>query len=234
MRGRPGIELLQIDDDSLQTETIRWRRDAEIRSRMTREGAYERVLRPPLATDVDQRSDDDSHHIVEEFVAFYLDQRDAIIAMRRPHVDAKYLSHRVRPRIRGATEGSKVVLSDQRLRDCVEVRVVEPLHDAPGSAFQKRIAHQAVQHAVSVNLAGEVAARIEARLHVRGTHNRDLVRQVLRDREHPTAESDVLVAVEARELPFGVHACVSTTEPARLARFGIDRGDRAFELTCDA
>jgi len=66
----------------------------------------------PLSADVDQRSDDDSHHIVEEFVTFDFDERDAIIVMRRSHLDAKYLSHRVRSRVRRASESREVVFPD--------------------------------------------------------------------------------------------------------------------------
>src|SRR6478735_3877208 len=120
---------------------------------MARKCPRQCVFRTALATDVDQRSDDDSHHIIKKFVAFDFNQRDAFIAMRRTYLDAKDLSHRLGARICRATEGSEVVFSDQGLSDGIQVRVVEPLHHAPGAALEEWIANEAVQDGVAIHLA---------------------------------------------------------------------------------
>ena len=166
------------------------------------------IFRTPLATDVDQRSDDDSHHIIKKFVAFDFNQRDAFIAMRWTHLDAKDLSHRLGSSICRATEGSEVVFPDQGLSNGIQVRVVEPLHDTPGTTLQEWIAHEAVENGVAIHLARGQAARVESGSDARCAHDRNFVGQVLRQREHPTAESNVLIGVECDQLLTRVHARV--------------------------
>src|SRR6187399_3018061 len=127
---------------------------------MTRECPRQCVLRALVTSNVDQRSNDDSHHIVEEFVALDFDLRDAFIAMRLPHLDAKDLSHRLGSSIRSATEGREVMLPDQGLSNGVQVGVVEPLDHSPGAAFQKWVANAAVENRVAIHLARDLAARV--------------------------------------------------------------------------
>jgi hypothetical protein len=66
-------------------------------------------LTPP---DVDQCSDDDTHHAIHEAIALDVDGENARFILQRLNVDARDVTNRVLSEVRSPPKSAKVVLAD--------------------------------------------------------------------------------------------------------------------------